>query len=325
MKRRTTAKPKRAIPRPSEIASSSRRSSLNGILLVDKPAGPTSHDIVAHVRRASGERRCGHTGTLDPFATGLLVLCLGRSTRFARFLSGTSKTYFASIRFGYATDSYDRTGSPVGEARTVDPDNAELVRLLEAMRGKSLQVPPAISAKKVGGKRAYTLARTGAPVILSPVEVEVHHIELKKVDGPVAEVEMSVSSGTYVRALAHDLGQKMGIGAHLAELRRTTVASLSVEDAISMDDLGKDAIEGALLSGNEALQHVPEARLAGEAAHRLRHGRSPGWEEISTTETIDRTEGFVRMLDERGELIAIGEASPSGIRPLVVWETAKSH
>lgn len=301
---------------------------MNGLLLVDKPSGPTSHDIVARVRRILGEKRCGHTGTLDPFATGLLVLCLGRATRLARFVTGASKTYEATIRFGYATDTYDRTGTPAGEVRDCEPDRDELVTILQGFRGRGMQRPPAFSAKKVDGKRMYRLAREGVTVEPRPVEVDIHELELLEIRGSEASVRVRVSSGTYIRSLAYDVGEALGVGAHLSELRRTAIASLSVSEAVDMETLEAHGPGPSLLSPNEALRDVPSATVGADTGLRLVHGQRPRWSELSPDwDSTDRGSWprYARVLGPSGELLAVGEPGEEGIRPLVVWgDSAKT-
>ena len=205
---------------------------MDGLLVIDKPSGPTSHEVVARVRRALGERRIGHTGTLDPAATGVLPLVLGRATRLARFLSASDKSYEAVVRLGVATDTYDGAGTPAGPSyQGALPSREAIDRALDAFRGTFLQQPPAYSAKKIDGRRSYSLARaaarsagdgierssTGAGALPTPVSVTTHSIVLVSVEGDRVTLNVSCSAGFYVRALAHDLGVRLGIGAHLLD------------------------------------------------------------------------------------------------------------
>ena len=304
---------------------------MNGVLLVDKPSGPTSYDIVARVRRILDEKRCGHTGTLDPFATGLLILCLGRATRLSRFLTAAFKSYVATIRFGYATDTYDRTGTPLGDVRDYEPERDVLVRTLSSFEGRQMQRPPAFSAKKLGGKRLYQLAREGVPVTARPVEVEIRELELLDIEGAEARIRVTVSSGTYIRSLAHDVGEKLGAGAHLSELRRTDIASFSVSDAIDMDTLetlgtGETGGAGAsLLSPEDALRDLPSVEVGREAARRLVNGQPPRWDEVGSTWDAKAAPHHIRVLGPKGELLAVGGPDEQGIRPFVVWaQSAKT-
>lgn len=296
---------------------------VTGALLVDKPAGISSHDVVARVRKIANQRRCGHTGTLDPFATGLLVLCLGRATRLARFLSGSVKEYLATIRFGFATTTYDLTGAPLGEPTDRCPDRAELEDALVASRGRQEQRPPPFSAKRVNGTRAYRLARAGFPVEPAPVLVEIQEIRLLDLLPPRARIQVRVSSGTYIRALAYDLGERLACGAHLEELRRTGVGSFRVEESSTLEELARIAGQGRLVermvAPGEILRDLPSLDLAGDAIRRFVHGRDVPVGTLAATEST-----LVRILGERRELLGVGERKPGGelLRPLVVWKSA---
>lgn len=294
-----------------------------GGLLVDKPEGPTSHDVVDRVRRLARERRCGHTGTLDPLATGLMVLLLGRATRLARFVSGADKTYLADLRFGFATDTYDRTGSPTGPVTERSPRREELERVLSRFQGAQDQVPPPFSAKRVAGKRSHRLAREGIAVTLEPVRVEIRALRLLEFRPPFARVEVSVSSGTYIRSLAHDLGQVLGVGAHLDALRRTCVGSFRVEDALDLEALSACAaageLLGRLLGPEELLRDLPAVEVDAGGAERLVHGLRLGWEAVYGAPPAGAP--AFRVLGPEGRLVAVGgPASPSdGLRTLLVW------
>lgn len=236
-----------------------------GVLLVDKTAGPTSHDVVSRARRALGMRRIGHAGTLDPFATGLLLLCVGFATRLSGYFHLLPKSYLAELRLGMETDTHDATGEETaasGAWRNVA--RRELEETLEAQIGRLRQRPPAYSAKKVAGRRAHEAARRGERLELDPVEVRVHSLELLAFRPPVATVRAVVSAGTYIRALARDVGRRLGCGAHLSGLRRTAVGPFRVEEALP---------EGGLESASAALKG------AGEEAARVVGGRgsSPSW------------------------------------------------
>lgn len=210
---------------------------INAVLVLDKPADYTSHDVVNRVRRITGERSVGHLGTLDPMATGVLPLVLGRFTRLAQFFKDSSKVYEGEIRFGFATDTYDAEGQPVGPVQSAAPTLGEIQHHLSALTGRILQMPPAYSAKKVNGLAAYKLARKDQPVELKAVEVEVHRFEIRSVVGDRARFVAEVSAGTYVRSLAHDLGQALGCGAHLTELRRTRAGEFAIGNAVTLISL----------------------------------------------------------------------------------------
>jgi tRNA pseudouridine55 synthase len=208
---------------------------INAVLVVDKPANLTSHDVVNRVRRITGERSVGHLGTLDPMATGVLPLVLGRFTRLAQFFNDSSKVYEGEIRFGFATDTYDAEGTAVGAVCCVQPTLAEIHLQLPALTGRILQLPPAFSAKKINGVAAYKLARKEQPVEMRPVEVEVRRFEIQSVWGDRARFIAEVSAGTYIRSLAHDLGRALGCGAHLAQLRRTQAGQFDLSQAVNIE------------------------------------------------------------------------------------------
>jgi len=210
---------------------------LNAILILDKPAAFTSHDVVNRVRRITGERSVGHLGTLDPMATGVLPLVLGRFTRLAQFFTDASKVYEGEICFGFSTDTYDAEGAPVGPVSTVRPTLEEIRRQLPAFTGRILQLPPVYSAKKINGVAAYKLARKDKPVEMKPVEVEILRFEIQSVCRDRARFVAEVSAGTYIRSLAHDLGQTLGCGAHLTELRRTKAGEFDLSGAVTLEDL----------------------------------------------------------------------------------------
>jgi tRNA pseudouridine55 synthase len=210
---------------------------INAILVLDKPAALTSHDVVNRVRRITGERSVGHLGTLDPMATGVLPLVLGRYTRLAQFFNESSKVYEGEIRFGFATDTYDAQGSPVGPVSSVQPTLSQIHRQLPAFNGWIEQIPPVYSAKKIHGVAAYKLARQDKVVEMKPVAVQVHRFEIQSVCADRARFVAEVSAGTYIRSLAHDLGQALGCGAHLTELRRTRAGEFNLSEAISLEQL----------------------------------------------------------------------------------------
>lgn len=297
---------------------------MNGILLVDKPNGPTSHDVVDAVRRMTGQRRCGHTGTLDPFATGLLPLCLGPATRLARFVSGAAKTYRAVVRFGFATDTYDATGRSLGPPVEVRLERDGLESLLASFVGRQQQVPPPFAAKRIGGQRMYALARAGKPVRPGPVIVVIRRIVLEQIEGERATMEIEVESGTYVRSLAHDLGKRLGCGAHLEELRRTRIGPFSVASALSLEELEEMARSGgigaAVLGPEEALAELPALRLGRWGAARIKHGGVVGQEDIAGAAPSLVPGQACRLIGPGGELIGVGEAGklPAQFRPVVV-------
>ena len=318
---------------------------MNGVLAVDKTEGPTSHDVVAVARKALDMRRIGHTGTLDPFATGLLVLCLGRATKLAQYLTGLDKTYEATARLGVATDTLDRTGDVTADTDAWETlDEVRIRAAFEDQRGERPQTPPAYSAKRVGGKKSYQLARAGQAVELAPVDVTIHQLDVLSVDGADVRFRVRCSSGTYVRAIARDAGQALGVGAHLTALRRTAIGRFEVEDAVSFEvlkaagearsetrDSGSEspearsesrearvqgagaragAIEAAVLSPLEAMGHLPRLDLEEGQLERVRHGQS--------IEVDDVGEGRV-ALAYGGELVAVGDSNGHYVRPRKVF------
>ena len=303
---------------------------ITGFLLIDKAKGPTSHDVVQAVRAITGERRVGHTGTLDPMATGLLPICLGRATRLARFLSGSTKTYSAVVRFGFATDTYDATGRRMGRESRVSLEPEELMRVLASFVGRQKQAPPPFAAKKVQGRRMYKLARAGIHIEPKPVEVVIRKIDLLGVKGAKVALGVQVESGTYIRSLAHDLGQRFGCGAHLEELRRIHVGPLDIEQALSLEELGAlsqaGRLEEKLMAPAMALSEFPEIRLSAEEKHKICHGRSISVEEASGNLLRFREERSVRLLDSDGDLVAVGTVADDlvTIRPVVVLQVEGS-
>ena len=215
------------------------KKSADGVVLVDKKSGITSHDVVERFRRRAKIKKVGHTGTLDPLATGLLVLCVGKATRLQAFLMGMEKTYEGIIQFGWATDSYDSTGVPVGEAVEANVESVDFAPHVAKFTGAIEQMPPAFSAKKVDGVRAYELARKGQEVKLQPKRVTVYEFSVLEVVGSTLRFLVRSSAGTYMRSLAHDLGQSIGVPGHLKELRRTKIGNFHVDHSIGFDTMSE--------------------------------------------------------------------------------------
>ncbi len=288
-----------------------------GGLAIDKTAGLTSHDVVAVARRTLGQPRIGHTGTLDPMATGVLPLLLGRATRLARFLASDRKSYEATIRLGQATSTYDADGTPVGAAATSLPDRGAVEAALVQFRGHCDQVPPAVSAKKIGGHRAYALARAGAPVALPPVSVEVTRLDLVDLEDGLATLHLDCSAGFYVRSLAHDLGTALGVGAHLTALRRTRSGGFSLRDCISMPQLAGARDAAAHVIGMAALlPDMPSRPLSPAEADDVMKGRPVvNVDVLANGSTVRR---FARLLAPDGVLAAVAEARGGVLHPLVV-------
>lgn len=283
--------------------------SRQGLLLVDKPAGPTSHDVVQAARRALHERRIGHTGTLDPAATGLLLLCVGKATRLQQYLLAWPKTYCGEIRLGFATATYDAEGEPLAEPQPAPPLTAEVLAELQArFSGELQQLPPPYSAKKSAGKKFYELARAGEEVPLEPKRVTVHSIVLERVADDRIAFEVSCSSGTYVRSLAHDLGEALGCGGHLAKLRRTRIGPWEVSRAVPGEVLAQRPREvdpGAFVALSERVLPIPEVTLNPTALDHFVHGQEVVVREIAETPA---TGGQVVVRDRLGELVGIGVA-----------------
>ncbi len=285
---------------------------MTGVLPVDKPAGPSSHDMVGAARRALGLRRIGHTGTLDPFATGLLLLCLGPATRLAEYLTGMDKEYEATARLGVTTDTLDLTGEVTSElAEPLALDPAGVREAFEGQVGRRLQTPPVYSAKKIEGRRAYELARAGAAVVPDPVEVVIHELAVTAVDGADVRFRMRCSSGTYVRAVARDAGEALGVGAHLTALRRTSVGPFSVEGALAPAALeDRAAVESALISPLEAVAHLPVRELTEEERRRIGHGQRLA---------AEGAEVGLLALVAGDELVAVAESDGGTVRPRKVF------
>jgi tRNA pseudouridine55 synthase len=291
-----------------------------GTLIIDKPEGLTSHDVVARVRRGLGIRRVGHTGTLDPFATGVLVVCIGRATRLVQFLVGLDKEYIATVRLGFATDTQDRTGKQITPLRSSKELSLEqLHQVLDQFTGTQLQTPPMYSAKKVGGEKLYHAARAGREVERAAVNITVNSLELIEEgeslfsandDGTCDfRVRVCCSSGTYVRTLADDIGERLGVGAHLAELRRTRVGHFDVANALPLEDIERmttDDVHNNLISPTDMLTHLPIVWLNEEQTKRVMNGRSILLSEDEAA-ADERTGLPLRLCDDAGKLVAVGD------------------
>jgi tRNA pseudouridine55 synthase len=281
---------------------------------VDKPAGMTSHDVVHRARRALGIRAVGHTGTLDPFATGLLVLLLGRATRLARFLDRQPKQYLATAHLGIQTDTDDLTGAVIREAPSGEISRSRVLQELAAFRGEQVQRPPQYSAKQVGGERSYRRARRGERAELKPVPVTIHQIDLIEYQPPQLTFRASVSAGTYLRAVARDLGERLGVGAHLTALRREAIGSLRVEDALTLDQVRRDAV----LPAHTVLPDLPRVELDSASRKAVRHGRAV----VDGRAAGQRGGGAEVALIAAGELVAVAREENGLLQPKVVLEGA---
>jgi tRNA pseudouridine55 synthase len=294
---------------------------INGVLVVDKPVGPSSHDVVAVARRSLGMSRVGHTGTLDPRASGVLPLVLGQATRLAQFLTGSDKEYEAGIRFGLVTDTYDAAGAVVARSDAA-PDDEQLLVAIERFRGDIDQAPPAFSAKMVGGERSYVRARAGKPVRSPAVRVIAHDLEVLDYTPPCARVRVRCSAGFYVRSLAHDLGQAVGTGAILDTLVRTEAAGFRTADAIPFDQLVKAAraeLYGLVRPMTTLLAEVPPAMLTSEGVDWAVHGRELGVRQLMAPLTVIPER--VRLIAPDGRLVGLAERSsmPGFLHPAVIF------
>jgi tRNA pseudouridine55 synthase len=268
---------------------------VNGLLVIDKPGGMTSHDVVDRLRRITGERSIGHLGTLDPMATGVLPLLMGKFTRLAQYFSAAQKCYRGTIRFGFATDTYDADGEPAGA--DVWPDVAREVTL-ERVRsaaarfhGELQQMPPPFSAKKIEGRPAYKLARAGKPMELKPARVCIEAFEIVSMEGPEAEFEMAISSGGYVRAVAHELGRELGCGAHLSRLKRTRAGAFTLEDAHTLEELEPLAqeprkLEAVCVHPRTLLPEMPSVTADETTLGRMRNGGQANLPEFSSAPLV---------------------------------------
>src|SRR5258708_9013971 len=249
---------------------------MNGVLIIDKPSGFTSHDVVARVRRIVGQKAVGHLGTLDPMATGVLPLVLGNMTRLAQFYLASEKSYEGVIRFGFATDTYDAEGELVGEERDLELKLEQIRELAGAFLGKMEQMPQPFSGKKIKGVPAYKLARKKKEVSLQPVQVEIRQFEISKLEDSPAHFAAQVASGTYLRSIAHEMGQLAGGGAHLESLRRTSVAEFEIKDTHTLADLeqaaGGGEVENVLVHPGALLPLLPSVTATEEVAAKIRHG-----------------------------------------------------
>lgn len=295
---------------------------MNGILLVDKPQGITSHDVVDRLRKATHVRRIGHTGTLDPRATGLLILCIGQATRLSQYLSGLDKVYEGAMHLGLATASHDLDGA-VLEEREV-PENLTRGAIQEAAHafvGNIQQIPPMVSAIKIGGKRLYKIAREGVEMERPPRPVTVHCFDITYWNPPEAGLRIHCTSGAYVRTLCHDVGQRLGCGAALAQLRRTQIDRYSIEDAACLDQLKTvEAVQERLIAMEHAL-HLPEVRV--DKAHEtiIRSGGAVPMRSLQSS--CNLSSEWIQIKSSSGKLIAMGRvlssASGGSLQPKCVF------
>ncbi len=300
----------------------------DGLLVIDKPAGPTSHDVVQRVRRLLGTRRVGHGGTLDPDATGVLLVAAGQATRFFPYLAAESKVYEGRIRLGFSTDTYDASGNPTSAERTDGPSPEALTRAMSAFVGDILQTPPRFSAKKLAGRPVYKMARAGEAFSLAPSPVTVFRFDLRDFRAPYVDFEAVCSSGTYIRSLAHDLGAKLGCGAHLASLRRTSVGPYGLADAVALADLEEAAERGEagrhIVPLERLLPGVPAITVLPEAEIRVRNGSPLEAAHLAAPPPElppgPGTASLVRLFSGSGRLLALARptADDGGLHPILV-------
>lgn len=275
---------------------------MNGLLIVNKPVGPTSHDIVYRVRKWSGERRVGHTGTLDPLASGVLIICLGTATRISEYILHSDKRYTAVVRLGQTTATYDSQGDILVQ-KEVNLSREQIEAALNQFRGTIDQTPPAYSAIQVGGRRAYEMAREGEEVELKARTVTIHSLDVVEWKSPDLTLDINCSSGTYIRSIANDLGQALGVGGHIVGLTRTATGPFTLADAHELNDLQNLrplSFLQLMRPTDDALMQWPEVRLDAEGANRIQHGNP-------VPLTGGHTEGLGRAYDPRDRLVAIVE------------------
>jgi tRNA pseudouridine55 synthase len=264
---------------------------MNGVLIIDKPSGMTSHDVVARVRRILKQKAVGHLGTLDPLATGVLPIVLGNMTRLAQFYLASEKCYEGVVRFGFATDTYDAEGEPLGPVQEPSLTLDQIHAFAATFRGEILQMPPPFSAKKIHGVPAYKLARKKKEVALQPIKVAIKQFDILGLEGSRARFRARVASGTYMRSIAHDMGQLVGCGAHLESLRRTAVAEFELKDAHTLEELqqaaqGGEAVHDLLVHPRKLLPTIPSVTATDEIAARIRHGRPVNLPELSRAREV---------------------------------------
>ncbi|WP_373046038.1 tRNA pseudouridine(55) synthase TruB [Vulgatibacter sp.] len=304
---------------------------MDGVLIVDKPIGPTSFDVVRRVRALGSGRKAGHTGTLDPMATGVLPVCLGDATKIASFITEGDKEYEGVVQLGVETDSYDATGKVVAERSIAAVKPAEVERAVAAMQGEYWQTPPMFSAVKVGGKRLYELARKGEEIERKPRKVNLERIELTRYDAQTgaATIFVHCSKGTYVRSIAHELGEALGVGGHLMALRRLRSGPFSLDRAVPLPvilDLAasgrQDEIARFVVPMSEALAELPEARLDETRARKVAYGMVLGARDLAESGLPRQEEGVrVRITGPGGRLLAVAEQRQGTLRYVRVLVT----
>jgi tRNA pseudouridine55 synthase len=292
---------------------------VDGVIVVDKPGGWTSHDVVNKMRRLAGTRKVGHLGTLDPSATGVLPLVIGRATRLAQFYTRNDKIYEGVVHFGWSTHSYDAEGERTSEERAVTLTPEAVEAAFRPFRGAFEQVPPPVSAKKIGGRPAYELTRKQQPVDLKPVSVEVSSLEILRIEGAEVHMRVHCSAGTYLRSIAHEAGQAMGCGAFLRSLRRIASGDFKLESARTLEELAvlaaEDRLREALIPAAEMLPDFPSETVDSVTVGQIRNGR-----DFRTSPfQVQQGARYVKAITPQGDLVAIGEARlPHLYHPVLV-------
>lgn len=290
---------------------------LEGLLVVNKPAGWTSHDVVAKIRRMLGGVKAGHTGTLDPMATGVLPVCVGRATRVAEYLSGADKRYRAVLKLGASTDTDDASGAVIAVRETSALTREEIVGAIEAMTGPAMQTPPMYSAVKIGGERLYRAARRGETVERPSRPIEIFRISVSKVEGDLAAFEADCSKGTYIRALCRDIGERLGVGAHLVQLERTRSGPFGIEEAVTIDRIEEAVKTGKIgdimIPTTRALPQIPWISVGPEGLRRVSHGASLRHDDAVGRGGDAEPGGLVMILGPDGGLAALARLQPGNI------------
>ena len=312
---------------------------MEGILLINKPPKLSSFDVVQKVQRVLGIHKAGHFGTLDPMATGLLIVALGKATRFFPFYSKLDKTYKGKIMLGYATNTYDSEGTPTSAEKTDYPSEKTLLENMAKLEGEFEQTPPLFSAKKYKGKPMYVLARKNQAVKAKPVTIQVYYFRLLAYDAPLLEFEVACSSGTYVRSLAHDLGQSLECGAHLSELERTAIGNFNIRSSLTLEDLEelheRNKIEDILIPLESLCPEFPRIVLNSEGVALAKNGNMVFEEHVHTLSPMSlvRKNGqtvpdkIFRLFDPDGKLLALGkhQVEKNGVHPYLVIDSKESE
>lgn len=286
---------------------------MNGVLLVDKPSGMTSHDVIDRIRPIANTRRVGHAGTLDPMATGMLVVCIGGATRIVQFLTGLTKDYSGCITLGACSSTYDAEGAIVEQSQPLPERQSEIEAAMASQLGTSTQLAPPFSAVKVKGKKLYEYARQGEEVPQKHRQVQIFHFDLLDYEQPNIQFQAKVGSGTYIRSMAHDLGAHLGCGGYLAELRREAVGSFRVQDAIPLDELCHDPalLPSLLMTTSQALPHLPKIIVGPDTQATILHGRGFTTRDILSCETLPLASETALVTNSQGEALSIVRGEPA--------------